>query len=673
MLQNSNDAEATIAEIVIVTTKSNDASTHSSLSKSTSSVSSSSGRADGGMTGVLLRPPLVTQVTYRNDGQPFRPQDWSRLRKIAEGNPDETKVGAFGVGAYTMFSVCEEPVVVSGKKGEEECMAFFWKGDSLWTKTGKASSTAIVADVDGGHVLGSDKTWTSFVMPSRDPYPIPDMVEFGQFLAASLTFTQCLKSVRVYIDRTMVLDVRKSKLESHAIVLPRASSWWKNDGAVTSSSTGMFALVGGGGSDNLTSTSVRLTVMLRRGHTPDSQVETSTVLARYASARVKTAIPTNVESRMVRVTKKKPPRELTVQVLLDAVDDDDEDDDDGKRANQQTSRWRKSKDKKRSGAALVTDSFAPVPGLGRVFIGFRTSQTTGLGIHVAAPLLPTVEREAIDFVDAALREYNCELLEICGVLMRLVLENAMGRIGTAWESGRDARERWDEERRRRLAAGEEGESECVKSANDEVPMAPDDSKSTATISSSLFGFASFMARGVRNTVTEAIKPVQEILGEDDETLELLIPTDDRPLSLEERHAILLMKSFSPRPSTPDSLVGECLARGLGRCLPSSAPPVLTIGGVMRGSEAKLPNREFPFSRLHLAAMLKLSSSPNAPNDRTHYETLVTYLHKISCIVLHFPCRWNGSFRIFQCRATHHAGECEGISHASCQCSSSDHR
>ncbi len=587
LLQNSNDAEATIAEIVIVTSNNNDTSSHASLSKSTSSVSmSSSIRANGGIGGALPRTPLVTQVTYRNDGLPFRPQDWSRLRKIAEGNPDETKVGAFGVGAYTMFSVCEEPVVVSGMRGEEECMAFLWRGDSLWTRTGKrqqassSSSPGIVADVDGGHILDDDRNWTSFIMPSRDPYPLPDMVEFGQFLSASLTFTSCLKNIRVYVDRTLVLDVRKTILESHAIVPPRASSWWKNDGAVTSSSTGMFALLGGSRSDNLTSTSVRLTVMLRKGHTPDCQIETSTVLARYASGRVKTAIPSNVESRMVRVTKKKPPRELTVQVLLDAVDDDDDNDDGGKRTTVR-SRWRKTTDENRSGAALITDSFAPFPGLGRVFIGFRTSQTTGLGIHLAAPLLPTVEREAIDFVDAALREYNCELLEICGILMRLVLENAMGRIGTAWEAGRDARDRW--------------EAECEELANEEGVAAPGESKSTnTTISSSLFGFASLMARGVRNTVTEAIKPVQKILGEDDETSELLSPTDDRPLSLEERDAILLMKSFSPRPSTPDSLVGECLARGLGRCLPSSAPPVLTIGGVMRGSEAKLPNREFPF-------------------------------------------------------------------------------
>ena len=61
-----------------------------------------------------------------NDGMPFRPQDWQRLKKIAEGNPDEEKIGAyvlgrtqtcdvhreltsrFGVGFYSLWSVCGE-------------------------------------------------------------------------------------------------------------------------------------------------------------------------------------------------------------------------------------------------------------------------------------------------------------------------------------------------------------------------------------------------------------------------------------------------------------------------------------------------------------------------------------------------------------------------------------
>jgi HSP90 family molecular chaperone len=36
------------------------------------------------------------------------------MQVIAEGNPDEEKIGAFGVGFYSLFSVTEEPFVTSG-------------------------------------------------------------------------------------------------------------------------------------------------------------------------------------------------------------------------------------------------------------------------------------------------------------------------------------------------------------------------------------------------------------------------------------------------------------------------------------------------------------------------------------------------------------------------------
>ena len=34
----------------------------------------------------------IKQIRFKNDGFPFRPQDWKRLKSIAEGNPDEQKV-----------------------------------------------------------------------------------------------------------------------------------------------------------------------------------------------------------------------------------------------------------------------------------------------------------------------------------------------------------------------------------------------------------------------------------------------------------------------------------------------------------------------------------------------------------------------------------------------------
>jgi hypothetical protein len=554
LLQNSNDAEATTAEILITTSAS-----------SADSNSNNNGQKE-----------VVSQVIYRNNGLPFRPQDWARLRKIAEGNPDASKVGAFGVGAYTMFSICEEPVVISGKKGEEEAMAFFWKGDSLWTKTGKAPPP----DDDS-----SNNNWTSFILPSRDPYPLPDLVEFGQFLTASLTFTQCLTNIKVFVNGTLQMNIQKTIIESHTIVTPKSSSWWKNDGAVTSSTSGMFTL--GKGSD-LTQTSVQMSVSLRKTLSSNSQMETSEVRARYASAMVKTKIPSEIEKRMIRVTKKKPPSELMIHIFLDMADHTN---DDHEQQQLLSSKKLKKKPKQQqSKADQITQSFAPTSGSGRIFIGFRTSQTTGLGIHLAAPLMPTVEREAIDFVDPALREYNSELLEVSGILMRLALEHEMMRLGLIWESGKEAREAWEAQREERKKKQKQKEEEEEKKLEiDDAESAKDSVDEKSSISSSLFSFASFMARGVKNSVVEAVKAVPELLGEDNETTELLNPLDDRPLSIEERDAIILMKAYCPRQSTPDSLVGQCLAKGFGRCMASSSPPVLTVDGVARGIDARLPN------------------------------------------------------------------------------------
>ena len=30
----------------------------------------------------------------KNDGHAFREEDWQRLKRIAEGNPDDTKIGS---------------------------------------------------------------------------------------------------------------------------------------------------------------------------------------------------------------------------------------------------------------------------------------------------------------------------------------------------------------------------------------------------------------------------------------------------------------------------------------------------------------------------------------------------------------------------------------------------
>jgi hypothetical protein len=96
----------------------------------------------------------------------------------------------------------------------------------------------------------------------------------------------------------------------------------------------------------------------------------------------------------------------------------------------------------------------------------------------------------------------------------------------------------------------------------------------------------FILRSAKKKIVSVINTVDHMI---DDGSELLNPKDPRPLSAEERQAIMLMQSFCPQQSTPDPLVGTSLAQGFSRCLPETSPPVLTRSGVVRGDQARLPH------------------------------------------------------------------------------------
>lgn len=513
LLQNSNDANATRAEIYFDVSADN----HN----------------------------IVTQVLYRNNGMPFRPQDWTRLQKIAEGNPDPAKVGAFGVGAYSMFSICEEPMVISG----QQALAFVWKGDALWSKIiNQPQSTTTTTE------------WTSFCLPSRDPYPLPDLVEFGQFLCANLTFTQSLEDIRLFVNNVQVLTISKTTVQKPQIIQPpRATSWWKADGAVTT--TNLFALQSGAIWESRQEIRVHMVSHHQSAATTGSTTSssTSTITARYVSGTAKTRIPPDIVHRMERVTKKAPPPTVTVQLLL----------------------AEEVPGNPKTDAERITASFSPESeGRGRVFIGFRTSQTTGLAAHLQAPLIPTVEREAIDLQDPTLKVYNTELLQICGIILRLTLEHAMVSIGQSYLANRDEREALEnkflEEEKRKV---KDDKPVIVEPPRAEKPKEPE------TTSSSILSFAKYMAKGVKKQIVNVLNSADLFLEDSGDSL--LNPRDVLPLSKEERQAIALMQAFCPHQSTPDSQVGTALAMGFSKCLPNLTPPVLTKEGVTR--EGWLPN------------------------------------------------------------------------------------
>ena len=70
----------------------------------------------------------------------------------------------------------------------------------------------------------------------------------------------------------------------------------------------------------------------------------------------------------------------------------------------------------------------------KIFIGQATSQTTGIGGHLAARFIPTVERESMDLVDRHVSHWNKELLWVGGFVSRLIYEVEMDELQTAWKA-----------------------------------------------------------------------------------------------------------------------------------------------------------------------------------------------------------------------------------------------
>ncbi|RUS24754.1 histidine kinase-like ATPase, partial [Jimgerdemannia flammicorona] len=108
-----------------------------------------------------------SEIVFENDGEIFNSDDWERLKSIADGNPDVRKIGAFGVGFYSVFSICHEPTVVSGA----QCMSFKFKGDQLFIRTKVRK--------------GKQNRLTAFYM-GVDSDNIPELDAFSRFLATSM-------------------------------------------------------------------------------------------------------------------------------------------------------------------------------------------------------------------------------------------------------------------------------------------------------------------------------------------------------------------------------------------------------------------------------------------------------------------------------------------------------
>ncbi|KAI6104041.1 hypothetical protein EDD16DRAFT_1900225 [Pisolithus croceorrhizus] len=380
LLQNSDDAECDAAEIRFETAGFSDLDLQAA-------------RNAGSPILLDLETTNVIGWIFKNHGKPFTSQDWNRLPKIACGNPDPQKVGAFGVGFYSLFSVTETPYVSSG--GKE--MEFSWNAeDQLCYKFGDCPVTT------------PRDLWTTFKMPLREAAPMPPISDFMQFLASSITFMVYLKKVTVFFDHHRVGQINKSLGQSQVIPIPTELKRQSPEENMTVNSVRQYPIT------------IEASGMLPQCDSvgmPEMKVDLVVF-----TAEVDVTVDENLFKELVRCMKKNPPSRLKYSLIYTGKDEYDQ------------SRMKEQEHTPEFPSAfrgLRADLDGAIHT--RIFIGHATAQTTGIGGHMASHFIPTVERESIDLVNGNVSIWNKELLYVGGFLCRMVYGLELSKIQRSWE------------------------------------------------------------------------------------------------------------------------------------------------------------------------------------------------------------------------------------------------
>ncbi|KAH9061942.1 hypothetical protein EDB87DRAFT_1682606 [Lactarius vividus] len=350
-----------------------------------------------------LKTAVVHQWTFKNNGTKFRDEDWNRLKKIAEGNPDEEKIGAFGVGFYSLFSVTEEPWVTSG-----------------------VSSITFMVHLSEVSIYFDDQRLVRLSKRGDEPIEVPMLAGLDNKTPDGRMTVRSVQTVRLHIETEVarsVYTVGSEKRLAHRTDTLKVLPSKKKAG-------GFLSLFSGRAS--------------RRPPTPapGSPKQPINLLEALSSSVVLTIFAANVDVRLdnkmtaelLRATKKIPPSRLRYQLTYMEKDEYDSSVKAEERATHATgSVFRGLRADLEGQVASFGISATLTSSAGLDLLGHSTGQTTGIGGHMATRFIPTVEREAIDLVDRNVAVWNEGLLHVGGFLARFAYEQEMEAIKKEWD------------------------------------------------------------------------------------------------------------------------------------------------------------------------------------------------------------------------------------------------
>ena len=264
---------------------------------------------------------------------------------------------------------------------------------------------------------------TRVMMRFREPSEW-DFDDLARFLARGILFTKTIDTMTIRVDGHDVFCITKSTAAARPVKAPRLQADWGGAGAPMFQPT------------RVTSTPMRVEVHEAwhcvpwhntGGRQTGKDIHT-TVHCRVVEAAATVKADKAFRSHTLRVLKKELPDTARVQLLYPGP--------------KESATWAAARSGDRTAAprGVARSAAASCGGwashilpvdlttgaaTGLVFVGLATHQTTGAAMHLHSQLIPTIERENIDFQDPQLRRWNMGLLSIAGVAARAMYDFTM--------------------------------------------------------------------------------------------------------------------------------------------------------------------------------------------------------------------------------------------------------